>query len=347
MKYDEFSFLNLQLADMLRDGIPLEGAIRQAVHAMERGPLRAEFEKIEADLAAGVPLGQALAARKLPPFYVRMVQVGAHSGDFPAVLTLLADYYQRANLVWTRLKGLMTYPLILFGFSVLLSLWFAFLYSHVEEVMFRPFDEIHRGFGARVPGPSPMLQHFWIMFNLWVPPAIFGVVFGVLAAIWLTPALRRRLRWRLPAYREASLAQFAAAMHLLLKGGSTLRDALALMGSLEAGSPAGRDVERWQQRCAEGRTKFQDIAAGSRVFPPLFTWLVSGIGEDLATGFKHAADVFQARATARTELLLYSALPASLIFIGALIAAQVYPFINSIFWKFLPFFKMSEIVVSK
>ena len=30
MKYDEFAFLNQQLAAMLRDGIPLEGELRRA-----------------------------------------------------------------------------------------------------------------------------------------------------------------------------------------------------------------------------------------------------------------------------------------------------------------------------
>ena len=32
MKYDEFAFFNQQLAMMLRDGIPLEGAERTGMH---------------------------------------------------------------------------------------------------------------------------------------------------------------------------------------------------------------------------------------------------------------------------------------------------------------------------
>lgn len=344
MNYDEFSFFNLQLAGMLRDGLPLEGALRRVARSMQRGPMRSECEKLQADLAAGVPLSEAVARRKLPPFYVRMIQVGARSGDFPAVLTLLADYYQRTNLIWTRLKGLMVYPLILFGCSVLLSCWFAFLYSHVSEVTFRPLNEMSGAYRSGRRAAPPEAQRLILALNLWAPPLIFMGVFGTLGWIWLHPGIRRRARWRMPAFRDASLANFAAAMHLLLKGGSRLEEALDLMAMIEAGSPAGRDVKEWQKRCSEGYGRFQDIADGSRVFPPLFMWLVGGTGEDLALGFKHAAEVYQARAASRSEMLLYAALPAALIFIGALIAAQVYPFMSSMYWRLQSVFQLRDLL---
>ena len=112
MNYDEFSFFNQQLAGMLNSGIPLEGALRQLCANMKRGKLRDEFQKLETDLAQGIPLEKALAGRDLPEFYVRMVLVGSKGNDLPAMLTLLADHYQRANSISTRLKGLLVYPMI-------------------------------------------------------------------------------------------------------------------------------------------------------------------------------------------------------------------------------------------
>jgi type II secretory pathway component PulF len=115
MKAEELAFVNQQLPEMLRSGIPLEGALRQLCTDMQRGDLRLELELLVADLANGIPLTQALAARKLPNFYVQMLNVGVASNDLPGVLTLVADYYERANSIWTRLKGLMVYPFILLG----------------------------------------------------------------------------------------------------------------------------------------------------------------------------------------------------------------------------------------
>src|SRR5438874_855843 len=129
MKYDEFAFFNQQLAAMLRDGLPLEGALKQLSAGMRTGRLRAEVEQLEADLARGTPLKDAISRRRLPEFYARMVEIGARSNDLPGVLTLLADHYHRANALWTRLKGLMVYPflvlLVSLGLTVLVSLAFS------------------------------------------------------------------------------------------------------------------------------------------------------------------------------------------------------------------------------
>src|SRR5687768_13411229 len=97
MKHDEFAFFNQQLAGMLKSGVPLEGALRQLCTTMKRGKLRSEFEKLETDLAQGVPLDRAIDGLQLPEFYIQMIRMGARSNDLPGVLTLVADYYHRAN----------------------------------------------------------------------------------------------------------------------------------------------------------------------------------------------------------------------------------------------------------
>ena len=52
MNHDEFSFFNQQLAAMLRDGIPLEGALKQLAAGMSGGKFQAEIQELEADLRA-------------------------------------------------------------------------------------------------------------------------------------------------------------------------------------------------------------------------------------------------------------------------------------------------------
>src|SRR5664280_2282847 len=130
MNYDEFAFFNQQLAAMLREGIPLEGSLKQLCAGMRSGPLRTEIELLEADLARGVPLKEALGRRALPDLYRQMVEIGARSNDLPGVLTLLADHYHRANALWTRLKGLMIYPLIVILVSLGLTVMVSLCFSH-------------------------------------------------------------------------------------------------------------------------------------------------------------------------------------------------------------------------
>ena len=134
MKYDEFAFMNEQLAAMLRDGLPLEGALRQLCAGMRHGPLRSELEKLEADLAKGTPLREAVRARQLPDLYRQMLEVGAQSNDLPAILTLLADHYQRRHVIWTRLKGLMVYPVIVLFGAFVLSCFLSFSLSELTQL---------------------------------------------------------------------------------------------------------------------------------------------------------------------------------------------------------------------
>jgi len=330
MNYDELAFVNQQLAGMLRDGIPLEGSLRQLGAQMQRGRLRAELRRLESDLAAGVPLAEALASRKLPQFYVRMMQIGARSNDLPGVLTLLADYYHSANATWTRLKGLMVYPVIVLVLSTVLSFWIATLFARIFSGL-----GMGAGWSATGLGGLPMSgagqAHLNFESHLWLPPLILVALTAVAFLAVSVPSLRRDLLWRVPAFKEASLSRFASAMAILLKSGCALGDALALLGQMERGSRAGSEVTRWGKRCAEGHAKFSDVADGSRIFPPMFIWLVAGAGEDLSTGFQRAAQTYHARAVYRTEVLLYAALPASLLLLGLMILSQIYPFAHLIF----------------
>ncbi len=336
MKFDEFAFVNQQLAGMLQAGVPLEAGLKRLCATMRRGALQTELRQLERDLAAGQPLNQALAARKLPGFYRKMIQAGAQSNDLPGVLLLLGDYYQKVSHICTRLKGLMVYPLIVLLLCLGLSLFIAWTSNHITEI-WKNAGQLGGLFsmsspGTKAPNESALRQiNYYLWFSLWLPPMAIFLVGGTLSAAVGIPGLRRCLQWRLPAFREAQLAQIAGAMRLMLQGGCTLNSALALAGELEAGTAAGRELGRWQQRCAAGYGKWTELTADAKVFPPLFLWLVASSGEDLAGGFQRAADHYQTRAAFHLEWMLYAALPVALLGLGLIIMGQMYPFISMIF----------------
>jgi type II secretory pathway component PulF len=315
MKYDEFAFFNQQLAAMLRDGMPLEGALRQLCESMRRGTFRTELERLETDLKNGTPINAALAARKLPEFYVRMVNIGVEGNDLPGMLLLLADYYQRVDSTWTRLKGLMVYPMVILLAAFGLSCFMTLLY-HV--LVGSTFFEI-----MSIPVPSLM------MVSIWGPPILIGSLLAVALCCLLVPAAARMLRWRLPAFREAELAQVASAMALMLKTGGNLNDALGLVQQLERGTPACAELGEWRKHLAEGRGKFAELAVAGRAFPPLFLWLVGNAGEDLAAGFQRASEIYTSRAIHRSELFLYAAMPTTVLLLGAMVACQLFPVVKT------------------
>jgi type II secretory pathway component PulF len=318
MKSDELAFLNLQLAGMLKSGIPLEGALRQLSRSMRGGRVQSELAKLEADLAQGLPLEQALNQRPLPEFYRRMVLAGAGSNDLPGVLIRLADHYQRISSISTRLKGLMIYPAIVVLGSLALSFFLALFLRTLSLDLPQMLGDAGADLGASDG----------VMVLIWMPVIVLGVATVALVVVWTVPPLRRWLRWHLPGFRDAGLAQLASTMRLMLQSGTHLADALSLLHLVETGTPAGADIARWQARLAEGHTRFPALAAGSHVVPPLFSWLVASADEDMAGGFQRASEIYEARASSRIEMLLYAALPVSVIFLGLMLISQAYPLIR-------------------
>src|SRR5665213_2738413 len=319
MKYDEFAFFNQQLAAMLRDGIPLEGALRRLCQEMRGGALRAELQALEADLAKGTPMADALQARQLPELYKRMILVGVKSGDLPGALTMLADYFQRQNNVWTRLKSMMTYPLIVMFAACLISTVLAFLWTCVIGPS---MTGVFGGMGMQLPGAT--IFALSTLQAIWVFPVILGILFVLVASVIFVPGLRGKYLWRLPAFKEATVSRIAASLALLMKIVVNLPDSIGLVEKLESSTAAAADLQRWQKKLAAGTAKFSEVAAVNRLVPPLFVWVVASAGEDLAAGFNRAAEIYHSRALYRTEVALYSVLPIASLFLGAIVLSQAF-----------------------
>lgn len=317
MNYDEFAFFNQQLASMLREGIPLEGALKQLCAGLNDAGLRAELGALESDLSGGTSLKDALARRRLPELYARMVDIGARSNDLPGVLILLADHYQRASTLWSRLKGLTLYPFIVVGVALVLTLALSKVFERFQEVSTSQFL---------------YARPLHLIISPWMPPLALAILLALGLCGVFIPSWRAWLRWKLPGFREASLAQLASAMALMLKKGTPLPDALALAEAMESNSPAGRALGYWRYLVVNGLGKPAQWPESIRPLPPMFLWLVGKGGENLPAGFEKASQIYQARASYKIEMALYGALPVSILLLGQMVFWQVVPVFQSLIW---------------
>lgn len=309
MNYEELAFFNQQLAAMLRDGIPLQGAVRQLCGSMRRGRLRGDFEQLEYALAQGTPLEEAIDQSRLPELYRQMVRVGTRSDNLPAVLTTLADHYRRMNAIFERLKGVLFYPLLILALALALSLYVAF---GLQPKVVAMLEDMHVAVNVAA-----------LRWRVLAPPLVLAGLLVTAVGLLAVPATRRRLRWRLAPFKDASLAQLASSLGLLLRGGSSLGEAVGLMRRLEGDRRAKAALATWEQRLAEGESRFADIAADSGLVPPLFVWLVENAGENPAGGFERAAETYRWRAERRTELLLSAALPVGVLIVSVMVFLQM------------------------
>jgi type II secretory pathway component PulF len=322
MSHDEFAFFNRQLGAMLKSGIPLEGALKQLATGMREGALRSEITQLESALESGTTLPEAIAKRNLPPMYRRMMQIGAAGNDLPGMLNLIADHYERSNSLWTRLKGLMAYPVLV----VVVALGLTLLTSvAIMQLVEHGLFSVLRDFGSRTPSAS-------LVYIVWVPPVLLALLVVGCVLAMSRPQPRAWLRWRLPGFREASLAQLASSMALMLRNGMPLAEALAMSEMLEAATPAAGPLRQWREMTEAGQGDPAKWPIPTKPIPPLFLWVIQNGAENLSAAFQKAADIYHARASYRIEMLLYGVLPVSVVLLGQMILWQLIPLVQALTW---------------
>ena len=188
MNTDEFAFFNQQLASMLRDGLPLEGSLRQLSASMANSDLRTELQFLADDLSQGTPLADALPKRRLPELYQRLLVAGVRGNDLPGVLALVADYYQRQHALWTRMKGLLVYPALLVIASFLLSV---LLWQLTSRYVYPAWWESITGLGGGRPLPAATQMALPLLAQSWIFPLGFCFPLIALIVLWFNPTLRR------------------------------------------------------------------------------------------------------------------------------------------------------------
>jgi type II secretory pathway component PulF len=213
----------------------------------------------------------------------------------------------------------MVYPVLVLVLALAVSVGLRLLFGSV----IRALAGTDNSFGGIMPSPANEVL-------LILPPVLIAALLCAALAGLAWPPLRRLFRWRLPGFKEASLAMLASAMHLMLKQGGNLHEALSLARQLEQESPVGQELDQWQSRLASGHGTFQTMAGAGKTIPPLFVWLVANSGEDPAAGFRQAAELYFNRAAHKIDLLLYTALPVSILVLGFVILAQMIPFMRMI-----------------
>ncbi len=299
---------------MLKSGIPLEPALAQLCSTMRRGTIRTQLELLQTDLSQGTPFSDALAKRDLPEFYKQMVRVGVKSNNLPAVLTMLADYYQKTHILWTRMKTLLIYPTIVLAVSFGLSALLVVLYYSMAPT-----------FAAAYMYPWPYMASDptpWFAAML-IPVMLLGCAVLAVLIILCVPLLRRKMRWKMPGFKEAHLSRLSTSLGLLVDSGCDLKSALALLRLMETGTGMEAEIARWESRLQSGVSKFSDIGAESKIVPPLFFWMVGGQGEDLGKGLAAAGQMYYQRAIYRADIFLQAVLPVSVIGLGLVILMQM------------------------
>lgn len=230
----DLSFALTQLATYIRAGIPLVDSFRILAKQTANLSKRKIYEMVIYDLLAGDSLSDSFAKQKkaFPRLLVNMVKASELTGDLPATLDDMAEYYTSIDKTKKEIKSALTYPVIILFFSIAVI---AFVLIYIIPQYQSMFD----GYGIELPkitqiilGLSGYLQENWVF-------VLSIIAFVLLAYLYLfknvksfrktmqTIALRFPVLKNILMYSEISM--FTKTFASLLNHGVFITDSMEVL----------------------------------------------------------------------------------------------------------------------
>lgn len=341
IKLDDFLLFNQQLAALIHAGLPVLQSIQMLRQRSPNPKLRQILGDVESRIKAGSALSDALAAQgdTFPRIYTASILAGERSGNLDDVLRRYVEYTKAIAQVRRKIRGALTYPLILLGAAFLLV-------AVLTTVVIPQFTSLYQNLNAELPTITTVVVGFSsaVRENLyWLVPGIALASLGL--ASWRRTEKGRRTidRWilRVPLIgdliRQMTTAQLARSLATLLAGGITLVEsfqiALASVSNLEL----LRSTEPALPKIREGKP-FTESLAGAGWVPPLAVDMI-GVGErsgSLREMLDEVAGFYDAETEVKLGQLTTFIEPAILISMGAVV-------ITILLAIYLPLLQMSSI----
>ncbi len=182
LKAAELAFILTQLSTYLRAGIPLIDSVRIIAKQSTDKSRKKIFERVVYDLLTGESFSNALTRQPkvFPRLLVHMIKTAELTGDLPAVLDDMADYYTSADQTRRRMISAMTYPTVIFFFAIIVV---SFILMYVVP----QFISLFADQGATLPlttrlviGASQFLKNnsIWIVIAILILFIIYKILFN-------------------------------------------------------------------------------------------------------------------------------------------------------------------------
>jgi general secretion pathway protein F len=332
----DVNLFTIELATLLRAGLPLDKALEMLVNIAERAPFRGVLEQLLAAVRGGAFLSAALEShgRLFSRFYRNMVKAGEASGALDAALERLAEFMERSRELRDSVLSALLYPLVLVVVGILsMAVILGLVIPKISE-MFAEAGQQLPWFTQVVVATGGFVQAYW-----WAM---------ALACVGLYLFLRRqyadpsgRLRWdgrllRLPLVgaliARLEAARFTRTLGTLLGNGVPLLDAIAIAKEVIANRVIAEGIRRVAERVRQGEGLARPLTE-SRVFPPLAGHLMQ-VGEEsgnLEAMLMQLAQIYEREVQSALRRLMAVLEPVLILGLAVIIAAIILSIVIAIF----------------
>jgi type IV pilus assembly protein PilC len=328
-KAKDLAVFTRQFASMTSAGLTLLRALAILQDQVDKPGLKKAVRQVKAAVQHGSTLSGALAEHPdhFPDLMVNMIKAGETGGFLDEALRRIADMYEADSQLRAKIKGAMTYPVIVLCFSLILGTGVIIFIVPVFEGM---FDQ----FGGTLPLPTRILVALSHSAFLWAPAMIVVLVGGMAAlrkAYRTRPPFRLavdRMRLKVPVFgklfTKIAISRWARNFGTLLQVGVPALQALQVVGGTTGNAVITEAMEDLRVAVRQGRPMSEPLARQD-VFPPMVVQMVE-VGEEtgqLTEMLDKTAEYYDYEVKTLTESLTAAMEPLLVVILGATIGSMV------------------------
>ncbi|ACL03479.1 type II secretion system F family protein [Desulfatibacillum aliphaticivorans] len=341
---DDVIIFARQFSTMIDAGLPLIQCL-DILHSQEENKT---FKKTLRDVKSSVEGGSTLAdaLRKYPnqfdDLFVNMVAAGEIGGILDTILQRLAAYMEKAAALKARVKGALTYPIIVIIVA-------AIVVGVILVFVIPTFEKMFADFGKALPAPTQLcinLSRFttsnivYIIVTLVLSIFSFKRFLGTDKGRALFDDVILKAPVFGPLLRKVAVAKFTRTMGTMMSSGVSILDSLDIVAKTSGNKTVEKAIFSVRAGITEGRT-MADPLAETGVFPSMVVQMIS-VGEQtgaLDTMLEKIADFYDNEVDQAVDNLTSMIEPFMMAFLGVVVGGLVIS-------MYLPVFQMAGAVAS-
>ncbi len=331
-----------QFATMVNAGLPLVQCLDVLGRQLEKPFFKDVVLRVTADVEGGATLAEAMQKHPevFSDLYVNMIAAGEAGGILDIILGRLSVFMEKADALQRKVKGAMTYPVIVLtvaGGACIFMLMF----------VIPVFAKMFADFGGTLPAPtrivmglSDFIRAYW--WALGGGSALLSMAYRRYRATDKGRLVTDRLMMKIPilgaVILKSSVARFTRTLGTLIGSGVPILQGLEIT-SRTAGN---RVIQDAIGVTAESISRGETIAAPlkeSGVFPAMVVQMI-GIGEQsgaLDEMLSKIADFYDDEVDAAVDSLTAAIEPIMIVLMGGMVGSMLVA-------MYLPMFKMADVV---
>ncbi|MBU4318195.1 MAG: type II secretion system F family protein [Proteobacteria bacterium] len=339
VKSKDIIIFSRQFSTMIDAGLPILQCMEILHTQQENKTFQKIIKKIKETVEGGSTLAEALKQfpKQFDDLFVNMISAGEAGGILDTILKRLAGYLEKSAKLKGKVKGALTYPVIVLLISLLVT---AVILIFVIPV----FQEMFSSLGGVLPAPTRVV----VALSNFVKSKIIFIIVGIILFViafkkyYSTENGHKtidRLVLKMPIFglliRKVAVSKFTRTMGTMLTSGVPILSALDIVARTAGNKTIETSIYSVRSAISEGRT-MADPLLETGVFPSMVCSMIA-VGEStgaLDTMLSKIADFYDEEVDQAVDNLTAMIEPFMMVFLGVVVGGLLIA-------MYLPIFTMA------